>query len=286
MQLPFIETYKFYISSVAYSISTVGGESIIDYFKEGKAADNIAIALGQLNTLKTTNLTIHGSRQFTRPRNSVMIMVSIVGDSRFGSFWRLLSKSTSIAVFVTGTALFASVMLLSLQMAVMVLTLNLFAGVFGRAIAGWMVSRVSEIEPMIHVISNTRHEASQAVGEILSIRSDDGTPFQVEVNGHIFINQRRVAKRSPWYVAILGVIAEPYDLRKAYNPISSTGEDDSPFLGTKLNVTGMESKGPMAEVHLPSHESTASDAGSSTGGGKYNVTTKPTSSFTGVSLRE
>ncbi|KAI9779650.1 MAG: hypothetical protein M1816_003455 [Peltula sp. TS41687] len=289
VQLPFIETYKFYISSVAYHISTVGGESIIDYFKEGKAADNVAIALHQLNTLKTAHLTIRGSRQYTRSRNSVMVMVSVAGDTRFGSLWRLLSKSLSIGVYVTGTALFASVTLLSLQMAVLVLTLNLSAGVFGRAIAGWVVSRVSETEPIIHVISHTRHEAYQAVAEILCIRSDDGTPFQVEVNGHIFLDQRRVVKRSWWPVAFLGVIAEPYDLRKACHPVSSSmGEDHSPFLGMDPNVTRKES---VAEVHLRSlrsrsHESTASNTGRSTGGERHHVTTEPTPSFTRVSLGE
>ncbi len=258
VQLPFIQTYKLYISSVAYNISTTGGESVIDCFKAGDAGDNVAIALHQLSTLKAGTLTIHGSRQWVRSRNSVMIMVSIVGDSRIRKMVRLVAKSISIAVFVAGTACFASVTLLSLQMAIMVLTLSLSAGIFGRALAGWVVSRVSDTEPMIHVISNTRHEAYQAVAEILSIRSDDGTPFQVEVNGHIFIDQRRVAKRSRWPVrAFLGVLAEPYDLRKACRPVTSPAEDASPFLGSEVNLTWMQSRGLVAEGNLRSRENMA-----------------------------
>jgi hypothetical protein len=142
-------------------------------------------------------------------------MVSIVGNGKFASLWRLLSKSISIAVFVTGTAMFASVTLVSLPMAVMVLTLVLSAGVFSRAIAGWLVRRVSEKEPMIHVIVNSEDEANHAICRILKIEIANGPDIQVEINGHVFVNGRRVASRSPWHVAILGVLANPYDLRRA-----------------------------------------------------------------------
>lgn len=286
VQLPFIETYKFYVSSVAYNISISGGESITEFFTKGEATDNVAVGLCQLSTLKTANLTIHGSQQFTRPRNSVMIMVSVVGERRFGSFWRVLSKATSIAVFVTGTAMFASVTLLSLPIAVMVLTLDLLAGIFGRAIAGWIVSRVSETEPMIHIISSTRQEAYRAVSEILSLKSDDGTPFQIEVNGHVFINQRRMTKRSPWLVKILGVIAEPFDLRRAHNPTSLMAETQAPLLGSDINMISMERKTGLAGEQSRSHGSNGSDLGSSMAGEQYKISKKPAETFTSVSLRD
>lgn len=183
-----------------------------------------------------------------------MIMVSIIGEPRFRSLWRLLSKTFSIAAFVTGTAMLASVTLVPLHIAIMVLLVMLCAGVWCRAITGWMVSLAFETEPMIHVISDTRSEASQAIREILSM------PFQVETNGHVFIKQRRVAKRSPWFVKIMGLLASPYDLRKACRPVSSKAEDDS-FLETGSNATGRESKAPVLELNLGSHESTAFDMG-------------------------
>lgn len=213
-----------------------------------------------------------------------MIMVSVVGERRFGSFWRVLSKSTSIAVFGTGTAMFASVTLLSLPIAVLVLTLNLLARFFGRAIAGWIVSRVSETEPMIHVISNTRQEAYRAVSEILSLKLDDGIPFQIEVHGNIFINQRRVAKRSSWLVRILGVIAEPYDLRRANNPRSLMPEAQSPLLGSDINMISMEGKTRLAGVQSGSHGSVGSGLGSSAAGEQYKISRKPAETFTSVSL--
>ena len=143
-------------------------------------------------------------------------MVSVVGENTGDNIWRLISKTLSIATFVTGTAVFASITLLSLIMATVVVTLTLAAGFFGRAIAGWIVGRVSEAEPTIHIISGNEQEAYQASTEVLCLKATDGTPFQVEINGHIFINERRVASRSPFKVAMLGVLAESYDVAKAH----------------------------------------------------------------------
>lgn len=38
--------------------------------------------------------------------------------------------------------------------------------------------------------------------------------IQVELGGHVFVNQHRVGSRSAWYLQTLGVLAEPFDLRK------------------------------------------------------------------------
>lgn len=166
-------------------------------------------------------------------------MVSVVGESKWGHVFRHLSKSISVAIFVTGTAIFASVNLLSLVVAVAVLTLTLAAGVFGRAIASWIVTRASETEPMIHVIAATRQEAYQAIAEILCLKSNDGRPFQMEFKGHIFINGRRVASRSPLKVAILGMLAEPYDLANSHHaskPTSARSMSLNPLSPQSTNV--------------------------------------------------
>jgi hypothetical protein len=153
-----------------------------------------------------------GSTLKTPTRNSVMVMVSIVGQQKWEPIWQRLSKAFSVTVFVFGTAVFACVTLLSLIMAVVVLTLTLAAGIFGRAITSWIVSHVAGTVPMIHIISQDRSEALQAIAGILSLKSNDGMPFQVEINGHILVNERRVATRSMLKVAMFGVLAEPYDL--------------------------------------------------------------------------
>jgi deferrochelatase/peroxidase EfeB len=106
-------------------------------------------------------------------------------------------------------------------MAVLVLTLVLSAGVFGRAIAGWMVATVSEKQPMIHVIANNSHEAHECVRHILRLESATAG-VQIEIDGHIIVNRWRVAKRPRWYVNILGVLANPYNLLLAENDYKAT----------------------------------------------------------------
>ncbi|ERF76000.1 hypothetical protein EPUS_08254 [Endocarpon pusillum Z07020] len=210
---PFNKTYKLYLSSLSYDVEILGGQPISDYFSTSTATEN---ALKQLKTLRPASMNFFGSSLQTPARNSVIVMVSIVGQQKWEQIGKRLSRVFSVAVFVMGTAVFASATLLSLIMAVVVLTLTLAAGIFGRAIASWIVSNVAGTEPMIHIISGTKEEAYQAIAEILSLKSNDGSPFQVEINGQIFINERRVASRSWLKVALFGVLAEPYDIAKPY----------------------------------------------------------------------
>ncbi|KAF7509883.1 hypothetical protein GJ744_007394 [Endocarpon pusillum] len=221
-QLPFKENWKLFVSDIPYDISVRDGEDALSKF--GKEDITGHQVLHQLASLRAGAVTFHGSNQFTRPRNVVLVIVSVTnqGRNRVRQLLRLLCKCTSIATFVTGTALFASVQLLALPMAVMTLTLILAAGVFGRAIIGWIVSGVDRTEPLIHLIADTTQEAQKIIAQILSLGDGGGQDtngnevrnIQVELAGHIFISQRRVASRSPWYRRTFGVLAEPFDLRK------------------------------------------------------------------------
>lgn len=195
----------------------------------GKAIER---AVGQLKTITPGIVHIVSGTETTAPRNAMLIIVSVIGSegeegSRLNaqSFWRLLTKSASIAVFVTGTAFFASAQLLALPMAVMALTLLLAAAVFGRAIASYITTSVSTSEPMIHVIVNSRSEAYQVIARIMLLTHDSPRreqnaeagaaavrDIQIELNGHIFVNCKRVAQRSRWWLNVLGIMAKPYDL--------------------------------------------------------------------------
>lgn len=245
----FKKTFKLYVSSLPYDVEILGGQPVTDCFGHDPAFEN---ALSQLNTLKPASMNLNGSSLQTQARNSVMVMVSIVGQQKWEAYWQRLSKVFSVAVFVTGTAFFASVTLLSLIMAVVVLTVTLAAGLFGRAIASWIVSHVANTEPMIHIISNTEEEAHRAIAKILSLKSTTGSPFQVEINGHILINERRVATRSRITVALLGVLAEPYDIMKPYRKttITSSGASISlkPFLSQA--ATSSSSRGEVSSPFL------------------------------------
>ncbi|KAL9626043.1 MAG: hypothetical protein Q9204_007629, partial [Flavoplaca sp. TL-2023a] len=107
-QLPFKETWTLFVSDVPYDVRVRGGDSIIA--KLDKPEDSASAVLESLASVKAGSATIQGSRQHTRPRNAVLVVISVVGhgDQRIRSLLRLLSKCTSIATFVTGTALFAS----------------------------------------------------------------------------------------------------------------------------------------------------------------------------------
>ncbi len=224
------------MSDVPYDITVSGGEDITKKLEHAGTLEEAAIsseesiglaigsALKQLNTVQAGMLHVNGSLEHTSPRNSLLIMVSVIGTGgkrRINSFWRLLSKSTSIAVFVTGTALFASAQLVALPMAVMALTLLLAAAVFGRAIASYITLTVGRSEPMIHVMVNSVSEANQLVAKIMLISRNrqrfsehPARAIQVEVDGHIFVDCKRVAKRSRWHVNFLGIMAKPFDLAK------------------------------------------------------------------------
>ena len=67
---------------------------------------------------------------------------------------------------------------------------------------------------MIHIITENEEESFKVITEIFCLQQRPETNFQVEIKGHIFVEGRRVAKRSFWYRRILGVMASPFDLRK------------------------------------------------------------------------
>lgn len=210
------------MSDVPYDVSIRNGDSILPKLANPTASAHQV--LHQLASLKAGTVKLHGSKQYTRPRNAVLVMVSVAshGQNSYRAVFRLVSKCTSIGTFVTGTAIFASVQFLALPVAVMTLTLILGAGVAGRAITGWIVSGVSKTEPLIHVIVNTTQEAQYVIARILSVDENSShesgesevRKVQVELEGHVFISQRRVGRRSSWLLRTLGVLAEPFDLRR------------------------------------------------------------------------
>ena len=184
--------------------------------------DDVETILRQLETLRTARVINRGSSVKTVPRCSVTVLVSVVGigNKYKQHFLQIFSKAASITVFVCGTAIFAAVVLLALEAAVMILTLLLAGGIIGRAMASLMVSALCDDEPLIHVIVPEEHEY-KVVSSLLSKDAFQGADVQIEVRGNIFVRQQRVAKRKwgRWYVHFWGVTAEPFDLlRVAVNP--------------------------------------------------------------------
>ncbi|KAL8959210.1 MAG: hypothetical protein Q9183_005675 [Haloplaca sp. 2 TL-2023] len=216
----FEETWKLFVSDIPHNVVIYMGGSIIAKLK--KSYQSVTSILQQLGTLRAGSVLFRGSQQSTRPRNAILIMVSVVkdDDAVVGRLSRPASKCASIAISVTGTAFFASTQLLAGSVVVMTLILVLAACVFSRALTGWIVRDVSKTEPMLHVILNSTQEAQHVIARILSLdeeytgTQDELRKVQVEIGGHVFVEQRRVAYRTPWYLRFFGVLAEPFDLRK------------------------------------------------------------------------
>ena len=150
-----------------------------------------------------------------------MISVAAKREDRSKSFLRLGSKSLSLGGFVFGTATFAAARLIALHVAVLVMTLILAAALFARGIAGWIVAGVNKTEPRIHVIVDTTQEAQRLIDRILSLDEcgsqvtgeNQHRKVHMELAGHVFVKQHRVGSRSCWHLWLLGVLAEPFDLR-------------------------------------------------------------------------
>ena len=94
-----------------------------------------------------------------------------------------------------------------MPMAQLVLMLILAAGVGSRVISGGIVTAVARNEPMIHIITENEEESFKMMTEIFALQQQPHTKFQVELQGYIFDEGRRVVKRSLWYRRVLGVIA-------------------------------------------------------------------------------
>ncbi|KAL9608031.1 MAG: hypothetical protein Q9167_007110 [Letrouitia subvulpina] len=212
VQLPFKKTWKLFVSDIPYDVTIQNGDNIVTMLE--KPSGSVSYVLRQLGNLKAGTAIFHRSQQYTKPRNAVLVMVSVInnGEERIRSLLRLFTKSISIATFVAGTALFASVQLLALPVAVMTLTLVLAAGVYSRAITGWIVSGVNKTEPMLHHIIALILSLDVHFGQQES--EDHVRKIQAEIEGHVFVEGRRVAYRSPWHLRLWGVLAEPFDLRE------------------------------------------------------------------------
>ena len=139
------------------------------------------------------------------------VIISLEGISGPHAALRVFSKAFAIGVFVTGTAIFASVQLIVMSIAMPVLCLVLAAGVFGRMIALWMVSEMMKTNPVLHRVVNTRELAAEYIERILGI---DG--LVVDVMGHVILNGRCIQRHNQIFslASWLGLLAGPFDIRK------------------------------------------------------------------------
>jgi hypothetical protein len=173
------------------------------------AQDILEVMKEGLNARST--VAIDGSEPYNRSRACFYAIISQEGVSAPQAFLRVFAKAMSVAVFAFGTTLFASAQLMSHAITVMVLSLVLFAGVFGRVVAMWMAAEMIKTEPILHAVVKDRRDAASHVQQILSIKG-----LVVEVSGQIFVNGHCVARQSEWFSTptYLGLLAKPFDITK------------------------------------------------------------------------
>ncbi|KAF1987706.1 hypothetical protein K402DRAFT_453379 [Aulographum hederae CBS 113979] len=230
IQLPFSKYWRLTMSDIPYNIRIEGGDDITTTPAEASCVtDVVGCNLKQLDTLTTGRIAMRGSGHYTKPRNKLVVMISVA--ERKPPIWKTylwtFTTTLSIGVFITGTTMFASAQLLSISMAIFTLTTILADGVFSRTIAIWIVTKVEKADPLIHYIANSEREAHDVIAKLFTFEldgsSDPKDPLkiqrgvQIELKGHIFIDKRRVGKRS--FVSrcslwAFGIIRPAFDVAK------------------------------------------------------------------------
>ena len=77
-QFPFKERWKLFVSDIPYDVNIRGGDGILPNLENPNATANQV--LHQLASLKAGTAILRGSKQYTRPRNAVLVMISVANQ--------------------------------------------------------------------------------------------------------------------------------------------------------------------------------------------------------------
>ncbi|KAJ8127071.1 hypothetical protein O1611_g6566 [Lasiodiplodia mahajangana] len=197
--------------------SSLSHATVVDEYRTYQPEDNTRRKSVWLHNLKRHGYNTQGqvymnpNEAWASSRHPFMVIISIPEVTKLKATVRVLSKLVSVAVFVTGTAAFASTTLIAISVATLDLVLIITAAVLGRVAAIWMVSEMMEEKPVLHRIVQNELEAESFIREVLN------TPgLTVELLGHVFINGKCV-KRFPRFFnlsTIFGILAGPYKIEK------------------------------------------------------------------------
>ena len=111
----------------------------------------------------TSVVSIASHEAYTKQNSCFYVVISVEGVSAPHATFRVISKGSSVAVFAFGTTLFASASLMSVSVSLMVLSLVLSAGVFGRVTAMWIASQMNKTsDPVLHTVVAEHSEAAKA----------------------------------------------------------------------------------------------------------------------------
>ena len=89
------------------------------------------------------------------------------------------------------------------------------------------MSTIARTKPLIHIIAGSEVEAHNVIMELFAMQKLEwSSEFQIELEGHVFVDCQRVGRRSRWWRRLFGLMARTYDLRERKNRYEKSRGDN------------------------------------------------------------
>jgi hypothetical protein len=162
----------------------------------------------------TGRIVLQSNKGWSAANDAFYVIIGVRGVSNAHAILRIFSKVLSIGVYTVGTAMFASSTLTTILVAVVVASMVISSGVFGRVTAMWMTSELMRDRPLLNALAKDNREAEMYIEAML--RQPD---MVFEILDHVIIDGRCV-KRLNWFrwSKVFGVMAPPFDITKLVVP--------------------------------------------------------------------
>jgi hypothetical protein len=142
----------------------------------------------------------------------MLLVISFSTDDKRSPIWlkvlRLIIKAGDVTIYVLATSVFASVALVALPMAQMLLMVIMGSGVFSRAIASGLVTAAHEELPLIHLITEDEATGDYLMLKVMKMQSEDTSiSYLLEMDGKLWSCPRYIGNTNPWARRLFGFFA-------------------------------------------------------------------------------
>lgn len=223
IELPLKEHFVLYLTRIEGDIQWHPDAEKLDLahmIEQSKTTKRPARELKKLlhSSTRSNHYDTQASSQQQAPQSTLVVITTQRDEGDFyfhpRKIFQILVKCLQVFICLYFTALFSSVALLPQPMVQDTMIVFLGAGLLGgRYVVEFIVSAVYLRAPMIHVLAKDEVEASHVAQAIFELdeNSTGGhrgqRKSQIETSGWIFLDRRLVAKRSPLWRAVFGVLA-------------------------------------------------------------------------------
>lgn len=228
---PFSKSWTIRVSRAPTGITVDRSQRITDRSRQPNALEYIKKGINTQH-----RIVIDPGLPSVFSRTCFYVVISVEGITRSHAVMKMVSKGCGVAVYAFGTALFASATMMSISVALMVLSLLLASGVMGRIIVMWIASEMNKnAKPILHAVvadSNQANEYFHAIAEL---------PLQIEIQGNIILNGVPVCSQTRLFSAetYIGLLAKPFNLVKKAEK-SSRQTSSGPLLGSPYGVPDLQ----------------------------------------------